>query len=160
MNRKRVLVTLGALVMLVPQSVWAGEGNKESDYHTITDRFFAKLADGKASEAVEYLFGLNPYMTRKADDIAQVKSQIVSTASMLGEYEGQELVLERQMGTRFVNLTYLAFYDRQPIRLNFQFYKVKNAWLTYSFTFEDRFASELAEAAKAESLLSPDCRKK
>lgn len=160
MNAKSVFVTTGFAAFLLMPIMCRAQEKKEPDYHKITDQFFATLAQGKAGDAVEYIFRLNPYMARKPDDIAQIKSQVVSLASVLGDYEGQELVLEKPLGTRFVNLTYLAFYDRQPIRLNFQFYKVKDAWLTYSFTYEDRFASELAEAAKAESLESPDRRKK
>jgi len=150
------LMFAGILFAVLPAS--GEEASRKPDYHAITAKFLGLFAQGKVTEAVDDLFGRNPYMSRKADEIAQLKSQVMNMASMMGEYDSHELIVEKSMGKRFVNLTYLAYYNRQPIRLNFQFYKAKDGWVPYTFTFDDNFAAELREAAKAEVIL-PACAK-
>ncbi len=128
-------------------------GNNE-----ITEKFFLLYEEGKPAEAVDYVFGSNPYMSRKADDVQNLRTQLANMVSLLGEYRGNEKITEKTLRSRFVHLVYLAYHDRQPVRFTFQFYKPRDAWMTYTFTFEDRFAAELTEAAKAD-FISPPCAK-
>ena len=49
---------------------------------------------------------------------------------------------------RFVHVTYLALYDRQPVRMEFQFYRPKDEWIIYSFSFDVKFDDEVEAMAR------------
>ncbi len=157
--RVRWTIMAGAAFFVLGHCPLFGQQTPTSSaYNEITERFFLLYEQGKPADAVNYVFGLNPYMSRKADDVQNLRTQLSNMVSLLGEYRGNEKITEKALGSKFVHLVYLAYHDRQPVRFTFQFYKPRDTWMTYTFTFEDRFAAELTEAAKAD-LISPPCAK-
>ena len=89
-------------------------------------------------------------MSRKQDEVDTLKRQVTTALGMMGDYLGHELLVEKLLGTRYVFLSYLCFLNRQPMRFNFHSYKPKDSWVTFVFTFDDRFSAELADTAKPE----------
>jgi len=120
---------------------------KGEEYRAIVETFFQKVKEGKPEDGVQYIMGMNPWMARKTDDVEQAKAGIGNLTAMLGEYHGNEMISEKRVGERFVHVTYFAYYDRQPLRFTFQFYKAKDAWMPYFFIYDDRFSSEITAGA-------------
>ncbi len=106
------------------------------------------VSEGKPSDAVQYLFGSNPYVQRKADEIESLKTQLSMLSSQLGAFAGYELISDKSLGTRVKQLTYLAYYDREPLRFILVFYKHKDGWAVHNMSFDENFAAEFADLAK------------
>ena len=77
-----------------------------------------------------------------------MKSQFENIEKLVGEYNGKVLIDETNIKNRFVHITYLALYDRQPVRMEFQFYKPKNDWVIYSFSFDIDFDNEVKDGVR------------
>lgn len=114
----------------------------------ITDQFF-KTYKKAPLEAVDYVFGTNKWMTeRNKDGIDNVKNQLSSFLSLVGDYYGYEKITEKRIGESFKLVSYLVKYDRQPVRFTFVFYKPKDKWQIQNFQYDDNLDDELEEAAK------------
>ncbi len=87
-------------------------------------------------------------MKSKGDEVAKVRNTFQGMATMIGDFLGDELLVEEHMGQKFVHLNYVVYFDRQPLRFYFQFYKPKDTWVTYAFGFKDDIDDWLAEKAK------------
>ncbi|MCR8666525.1 hypothetical protein NO995_02450 [Aestuariibaculum sp. M13] len=115
----------------------------------LTDVFFNTFQKEGASKALDELYSSNSWISRNADAITNLKSQMEGlNIDYVGEYYGYEKINSKSLGSSFVHLSYMAKYDRQPIRFVFQFYKPKDKWVIYSFSFDTNISEELAESAK------------
>ena len=126
-------------------SVWA------DGYQQELNEFFALFEAGKKSESIDRLYQTNPWVSQAADDIIKVKTQLASLDSMVGKYLGKELIHTNNVKNRFVQVTYLALYERQPVRLEFQFYKPKETWIVYAFSFDTDFDSDVKSVSRAQA---------
>jgi hypothetical protein len=126
-----------------PAGIELGQGR------AIVEVFFSKLQEGKADEAYEYLASQNPIVgATRREDVEKAKAQFLASVKLIGEYRGYELLSEKAASGRFIHFTYFGYFDRQPVRFHFELYKPKDAWLMYSFTFDDKFVEEIRDAAK------------
>jgi len=118
------------------------------DYNSEISKFFTLFESGKKTEAVDSLYSTNPWMTSASDAIQNIKTQFEGIEKLVGNYNGKELIDEHNIKNRFVHITYLALYDRQPVRMEFQFYRPKNDWIIYSFSFDIEFDNEVEKGAR------------
>jgi hypothetical protein len=120
-----------------------------ADYEQTIEKFIGMLKAGQAEEAVDFLYGTNPWMSRKSDAVQNVRSRLGSINQMVGSLKNHEKLQELPLGTRFVYLSYLAAYERQPIRFEFEFYKPTDTWIIFSFSFDDKLDDDIEQQAKA-----------
>lgn len=116
------------------------------------DSFFKTYQEDKPVEALSELYSHTPWLERIQDDVEKLKTQFRDLKMLVGEYNGHELLYKKNVKECFVLATYLVKYDRQPIRINFQFYKPKDEWILYSFSYDDSFDDDLEKAIKYEIL--------
>lgn len=116
------------------------------------DSFFKTYQEDKPVEALNELYSHTPWLERIKDDVEKLTIQFRDLKMLVGEYNGHELLYTKQVKDCFVLATYLVKYDRQPIRINFEFYKPKDEWILYSFSYDDSFDDDLEKAAKYEFL--------
>lgn len=116
------------------------------------DSFFKTYQKNKPVEALEELYSHTPWLERIKDDVEKLKSQFRDLKTLVGEYNGHELLYKKNVKDCFVLATYLVKYERQPIRINFEFYKPKDKWVLYSFSYDDSFDDDLEKALKYEIL--------
>jgi hypothetical protein len=128
---------------------------QDASYRKTVETFFTLIEAGKSDEAVEFLYSSNPWMARSADAVAQVRTRLKELPSVVGTLRNRELLQERVVGSRFVYLSYLAAYERQPIRFVFQFYRPEAEWMTFGFSFDDKLDDDV-EAAAARDLSTPE----
>ncbi len=131
-----------ALLLILSAPVFAG------DYDAEIQKFFSLYESGKKVEAVDSIYSTNPWMSSAADSIQNIKTQLQGIEKLVGDYNGKEFVDELNVKDRFVHVTYLALYDRQPVRMEFQFYKPKSDWIIYSFSFDVNFDDEIEAGAR------------
>ena len=98
----------------------------------LNDKFFNLYEAGKIIEAVDSIYSSNRWIDRKSDDIEKLKAQFVGVSSLVGEYHGKTLLGKKDINERLISVTYMALYERQPVRLEFVFYRPKDKWVIYS----------------------------
>jgi hypothetical protein len=143
---RRLILALFACLMTA--AVFASDGG--AGYEPLIQKFFKKFEAGKINEAIDELYSTNKWVDQQRDMVQNVKTQFAGVGALVGQYRGRELVGTTIIGGRVVHVTYLALYDRQPVRLEFQFYKPQDAWIIYSFSFDTKLSDELEAAARAE----------
>ncbi len=111
-------------------------------------QFFKLIQEDKPSEAIDFIYSENPWFSQKSDAIQDVKMKFTNMKSFVGNYNSYEKIFEHTIANRFVHISYFVAYDRQPLRFNFQFYKPKDQWSIYSFSFDDELIKELEESAR------------
>jgi len=141
-------LTVALFACLMTTVVFAADG--QAGYEPLIQKFFKKFEAGKINEAIDELYSTNKWVDQQRDMVQNVKTQFAGVGPLVGQYRGRELVGTTTIGGRVVHVTYLALYDRQPVRLEFQFYKPQDAWIIYSFSFDTKLSDELEAAARAE----------
>jgi hypothetical protein len=114
----------------------------------IVENFFNIYSSGKIDNSIDFIASTNPWMERATDSLEQLKSQLRSLESMLGEYYGYHLMAEKTLGNSLVGFSYIANFDRQPIRFIFVFYKATDQWKIHKLKFDMDLDDELAEFVK------------
>jgi hypothetical protein len=141
----RSVCILAALVLV---SVCPAAKAQDSGYQGIVQEFFTLLRDGHPVEAVEGLYGTNPWIARSRDAVETVKSSLLGLEDLVGRYRGHEALVETSLGDRLVYLSYLVVYDRQPLRFEFTFYRPEDRWMTYAFSFDDDIDEDLKQMGR------------
>jgi hypothetical protein len=117
-------------------------------YEKEIDKFFKLYESGKIIEAVDSIYSTNKWVVNKQDDIQNVKTQMQNLQSLVGEYHGKVKLGKEDLENRLVYVSYLALFERQPVRLEFVFYRSKEDWIVYSFSFDDSIDDELIDYSR------------
>ena len=137
-------ITIVLLLLLSSTSFYAQNNTKD-----IIDNFFRNYETHGPSLAVDKLYETNPWTNRIQDAINNIKTQLVRfDEELVGEYYGYEELVVKKLGDSYELHSYFLKFDRQFLRLTFQFYKPKDDWRLSSFQFDDKFDEEIEEAAK------------
>ncbi|MBB85785.1 MAG: hypothetical protein CMP06_00560 [Xanthomonadales bacterium] len=123
-----------------------------SGYQDEIDKFFGLYEEGRIEESVDQLYSSNPYVSAVPDQVKQVKSQLRSLEGLVGGLDLKTKLSEYSVGDVFVHVTYLLNYDRQAVRFEFQFFKIKSGWRIDSFSFDTDFDDEVEALARREAL--------
>ncbi len=135
-----------ALIVLVSCNAWS------ADYQSEIDNFFSLYKAEKIDEAVSGIYSTNPYVSAIPDQVKQIKTQLSALKDLVGELNHIDKIDTYEVGDSFIHLTYLVTYDRQPIRFEFQFFKVKQGWRIYSMSFDDDLTDEIKSLAREAAL--------
>ncbi|MGJ8693544.1 MAG: hypothetical protein ACSHW0_13825 [Thalassotalea sp.] len=142
---KSVSIIASLLVaMCLPFSTYA----VASGFQAEIDDFFKLYQAGKVNLAVDTIYQSNSYVTAIPDQIMQVKNQLNSLNGLMGALHHIDKINDYYVGDKFVHSTYLVIYDRQPLRFEFQFFKVKKQWRIYSFSFDDDLTDDIERLAR------------
>ena len=84
---------------------------------------------------MDYIYQDNPWVKKKPDQIQEVRGRLVGASKYVGKYLGHSFLQEKRVAGRFVQITYMVLYDRQPAVFSFRFYRPKQNWRTQGFSF-------------------------
>jgi hypothetical protein len=125
-----------------------------SDKSIAVDSELLKMESGfleryayNSSQAIDFLAATNKWIGE--NNMLDLKSKLDSITPLLGNFEGFELIAFRGVGENYVLRSYLAKYDRQPLRFNLIFYRPKSKWQLQNIEFDFLIDDELKEAARA-----------
>jgi len=146
MNLK--FLTLG-LILIFSSFNLKAQNNPE----TIIQDFFENYESKGAGVAVDELYATNPWTSRIQDAINNIKTQLERfNEDLVGKYHGYEKLTTKKLGDSYALYSYFIKFDRQFLRLTFQFYRPDNEWRLASFQFDDNFDEEIEAAAKLYNL--------
>ncbi len=117
-------------------------GNKEIE--AMNEKFFNLLSENNGV-ALDYLFTTNKWLIQ--DEVTGVKQKLDSLVSQLGSFKGSELIACRGIGEDYLLYSFLAKYERQPLRFILIYYKPTDKWQVQNFQFDYDLEPELKEAA-------------
>ncbi len=137
--------------LLMPRCAAAAD----NAYRDKIDKFFSMMKDGKAQEAIDFIYSDNPWMAKNADAIFNVKNQLANMVPMIGAYRAHELVVEKVVAGRYAYLYYFVAYDRQPLSFVFEYYKPQDQWMLFGFSFNAGVDEAVAEQAKKDMFSAP-----
>jgi len=118
-------------------------GFAQDDPQKLIDEFFNRYQAKNPSDAVDYIFSTNKWMTGSKDQIDNIKIKLNSAVKVLGTYYGFTLLGKKNAGDHLIIYRILARYERQPLRFNFTFYKANDHWVLYNFSYDDSIEEEL-----------------
>ncbi len=114
----------------------------------IINQFFKEYSQN-TSKAIDDIYSTNPWTIRIKDAIENLKKEVNGyTVDYVGKFYGYEPITVKQLSQSFVLYSYMARYDRQPIRFTFQFYKPNDKWTLFSFKIDSNLDDEIEQAAK------------
>jgi hypothetical protein len=117
----------------------------------ISKKFFEVYAS-KPMDAIDYIFSGMKLNKQVSDDITAIKKNLKVTIDQGGAYNGYELITEKSVGGSLKLISYMARYDKQPVRFIFIYYKPKDTWKIYTFQFNTNLDDELTNAASVDLL--------
>jgi hypothetical protein len=144
----RATIRIAFLTIVVAAALAASASAQKPVYQTEIDAFLERFARGKLNEAVDKLYGNNPWIPLDGDGVRNVKAQFQGIGEMVGGYTGAVKVGELMVVDRLVHVTYLALFERQPLRFEFQYYRPRNEWMIFSFEFDGDFDEDLQVEAR------------
>jgi hypothetical protein len=139
----RQLILAGLLLTLI-----ITESSGQTTANEITDKFFS-IYSKDPLKAVDYAFSTNKWFDKQQDAVVGVKNKINNLTELVGDYYGYELLAEKSAGPNVKIITFIARYDREPLRFIFLMYKAKDSWRVNNFSFDEDLGDELTESAKA-----------
>ncbi|MEM1215295.1 MAG: hypothetical protein AAGJ82_06405 [Bacteroidota bacterium] len=130
--------------------VLSGTLTAQEKPQAIIDGFFERLENTGTDDALDYIYGTNPWMSMNQDAVKNLKNQMSSLndETYIGKLHGHDLITTESIGPRFLLYSYLLRYDRQPIRFTFLFYRPSEEWRLHAFEFDGNVDEELKESAK------------
>lgn len=133
---------VGLLFLLSVNTAYASEYQKD------IDSFFKSLKEGDVEIAITDLYRSNPYVSSVPDQIINLKTQLSALPGLVGELNLLEKVDTYKVSDILHQVTYVATYDRQPVRFEFQYFKIKTGWRIYSMSFDSDLTDELQKFAR------------
>lgn len=136
--RMALAPALASVFLISPISVAAAE------YDQQIERFFATVKAGKTDDALDQLFGTNPWLERtRSDQLQNARTQLGSIQKLVGALMTYEKIQEVKVGTRFVHVVYLVLYEREAIRFEFTLFRPASAWVLHSFYFDEEVPKDV-----------------
>ncbi|MDJ0750575.1 MAG: hypothetical protein QNJ11_13905 [Woeseiaceae bacterium] len=143
------LVSLLASMLIYGTSV-ASENQRP--YLKDVDKFFELMDEGKPEEALLGVYLSSPFKGELEATMRNVAFQLANLNRTHGEYQSHEVLIHKVVAERFAYLMFFVAYDRQPFKVEFQFYRPDEEWFFHKFSFSDNIDDELVEAAKIKLL--------
>jgi hypothetical protein len=69
---------------------------------------------------------------------------------LVGDFHGYELLASDEVGNCYKIYIYVAKFDRQPIRIQFDFYKPEDKWIVQGFTYDYDLDDDFESVVKSQ----------
>lgn len=144
MKTRIILLTIVMLSALALPAQPA-EGPAPKDFIEV---FFKNLKEHSFKRSLEVFFKDTPYV--QPSDYRELVGKYAEIELQIGKFNGYELLVRKDVGTRYVIAYYVALYDRQPIVFKFQFYRPAAAWRAQQIEFGTDLDEWLEKSIEAE----------
>ena len=125
----------------------------QSSPDQIIDKFFQDLVTEKPDKVIDNFYTHMPWVTNIKDEITKLKTNFKTLQDYFGKYSGHAVITKKEIGGgALVVYTYLVKYERQPVRFTFKFYKPKDTWLAYGFSYDMSLDEELDQSVKLQNI--------
>lgn len=119
----------------------------QEDSDDIIKRFFDTFQNN-SDKAIDDIYKTNVWTSEIGDAINTLKKTVKAYPSEMGKYYGSELITKQKCTERFFLYSYMARYDRQPMKIVFELYKPNDKWILYALNFSADIDNDVETAAK------------
>ena len=140
----KVFLLKATLILLIFLGVQTSKAQSDTlnTPEKLCEHFFM-LFETDSDIAVDFIFSTNKWFnTSSMPQLAESKGKI-KKLFYLGNYRGFELASKKLFSPSLVLITYIVKYDRQPIKIEFYFYKPEKNWQIQTFRFEEDLKNDL-----------------
>ena len=120
----------------------------KDDGQELINRFFELYRTKGYEDAVKYTLSTNKWYPAKGDEMDDLIVKLEKEVKVMGKYLGHEQIRSRRLGQRFRIVSYLIYYQRDPIRFTFELYKNDRGWEISDFVFDTNFEAEIEASMK------------
>jgi hypothetical protein len=132
--------------------MFAYAGFSQISPEKVVEEFWNNYETKTASEALDQLYKGSPWIERAKSDIEDLKTKFEGLPNIVGKYHGREMLVKKTLANCYVSFVYMVKYDRQPMRVQFNFYKPDREWKLHGFIYDFDMTSEFEEYVKQESI--------
>ncbi|MBK8328616.1 MAG: hypothetical protein IPL09_03875 [Bacteroidetes bacterium] len=118
----------------------------------ITDKFFQDIVKETPDKTIDNLYLNMPWASNIKTELDKLKTQFTSLQTYFGKYCGNTFIAKKDIGGVFMIYSYIIRYERQPVRCTFKFYKPKDVFLVYSFSYDMSLEEELDATLKLQNI--------
>lgn len=122
-------------------------GYSQENPDEIIKRFFDTF-QRDTDKAVDDIYATNQWTSEMRDAINNLKKIVKNYQNDMGKYYGSDLITKQKCTERFLLYSYMARYDRQPMKVVFELYKPNDKWILYSLNFNPDIDEDVEAAAK------------
>ncbi|RKX19308.1 MAG: hypothetical protein DRP35_07925 [Candidatus Zixiibacteriota bacterium] len=115
-------------------------GFSQTDCDSIPEKFFQIFEQKGSDAAIDYIYSTNKFIQANIQASLKVKTELKKIALLVGQYHGHELINKKNISKSYVQLYYLAKFDRQPLKFIFVLYKPDKIWQLQKLKFDDKVA--------------------
>jgi len=134
------------LLLAVGTSLSMAQG--KDDGQELINTFFDLYKSKGYDVALRYTLTTNKWIQPRGDEMNNIIVQLAKEVKVMGDFLGYEEIKSKKLGSRFRIASYLAYYQRDPVRFTFELYKNATGWEISNFTFDFKFDEEIEESMK------------
>lgn len=119
----------------------------------VTDRtvqaFFSQVSQKNVDAAAKIIVGTTDagHVQNLSEQLKKLRLSLSTLSTSVGDYVGNEQIIEKAIGSRFVHVQYLAYFKQEPIQFKFSFYRYKKEWRVLDFSFDYDFSAQVKTLA-------------
>ena len=118
------------------------------DGQELIDRFFDLYKNKGYDVALKYTLQTNKWISPHGNEMDNLIIKLEKEIRNMGEYLGYEELKSKKITSRYRIISYLAYYQRDPVRFTFALYKSGDGWEITDFTYDFKFDEEVEESIK------------
>lgn len=120
----------------------------KDDGQELIDNFFDYYKTKGYHIALRYALSTNKWIKPEGSELDGLITTLSKQVDVMGDYLGYEEIRSKTLGSRFRIVSYLVYYQRDPIRFTFELYKNNVGWEISDVAFDTKFDEELEESMK------------
>ena len=121
---------------------------KEDDGQELIDTFFEMYKNRGYEVALKYSWSTNKWIPATPDAMDNIAMRLGKQVANMGQFIDYEQLKSRRVGSRYRIVSYLVYYQRDPMRFTFELYKNNDGWEFTDVEFDMMFDEELEESMK------------
>ncbi len=127
--------------LIATLSIYTFFTQAQTNFDSIPNIFFDIFEQKGSDAAIDYIYATNKYISGNFAASLKVKNELKKVVSLIGKYRGTEVIDTQFIGQSYIRLSYLAKFDRQPLKFNFTMYKPDKKWQLQQLKFDDKVAA-------------------
>ncbi|NOT76250.1 MAG: hypothetical protein HOP08_15080 [Cyclobacteriaceae bacterium] len=140
--KKQLLIILLTAIVSVSYSQTKDNGQE------LIDTFFDLYKNKGYDAALKYTLTTNKWIQTSGGEMDNIIIRLEKEIKTMGEYIGYEELKSKNLGTRLRYVSYLVYYQRDPVRFTFALYKNGTGWEISDFQYDFGFDKEIEASMK------------
>lgn len=135
-------------ILLLTGAITLSFSQAKDDGQDLIDTFFDLYKNKGYNIALRYTLTTNKWIQPAGGEMDNIIIKLEKEIKTMGDYLGYEQLKSKTLGTRLRYVSYLVYYQRDPVRFTFALYKNSDMWEISDFQYDFTFDKEIEESMK------------